>query len=158
MRNRPQPSAWRPSTVDDDATIVEMCLALNAEDPGIERPSAAQVQGTLDVLRDEPWRGRAVVADIDGGIAGYALLIAFWSNELGGEVCTVDELYVKPDHRGRGIGTELFRELLHGACLAPRQAVAVELEVSPGNGRAREWYLRLGFSGTNRSLVARRTC
>jgi len=91
--------SWRLATEADDAAIVAMCLALNTEDAGQERIEAAQVERTLAVLRAEPWRGRAVVLDDGGDRVGYALLISFWSNELGGELCQVDELYVAPRAR-----------------------------------------------------------
>jgi GNAT superfamily N-acetyltransferase len=66
------------------------------------------VRRTLAKLRKEPNRGRAVVCDMDGRAVGYALLISFWSNELGGEVCTIDEVFVAPEYRGRGLDTTLF--------------------------------------------------
>lgn len=147
---------WRPADSGDDEAIVEMCLALTREDPWPEPVAAAQVRRTLAALRAEPGRGRAVVAAVDGQIAGYALLIAFWSNEFGGEVCIVDEVYVRPAHRARGIGRALFDELHAGATLWPGPAVAIGLEVTPGNARARAWYQRLGFSGSNTVLHRRR--
>ncbi len=147
---------WRFATPADDDAIIEMCLALNEEDPGPEPVSATQVRRTLAVLRAEPSRGHPVVSEVAGRIAGYALLIAFWSNELGGEVCTVDELYVQPVYRHRGLGAELFQLLLHDDSLWSGNAVAVGLEVSPDNVRALDWYRRLGFSGRNLALHIRR--
>ena len=89
--------------------------------------------------------------EVEGRVAGYALLVAFWSNEYGGEVCCVDELYVVPGARGRGFGSALFEGI---GRLWGREPVAVALEVRPENTRALSLYRRLGFSGKN--IVLRR--
>jgi GNAT superfamily N-acetyltransferase len=136
---------WRVASEADDDAIVELCAALNVEDPGPRPVPASQVRATLAALRAEPTRGRGVVLDAGGEAVGYALLVSFWSNELGGEVCNVDELYVRPPWRGQGHGTALVRSLAEGRGLWPRIPVAIELEVSPGNGRARALYEALGF-------------
>jgi GNAT superfamily N-acetyltransferase len=113
----------------------------------------AQVRRTLLALRAEPARGRAVVLEEDGTPAGYALLVSFWSNELGGEVCNVDELWVAPQHRGKGHATTLLRSLMSGQGPWPKAPVAVELEVSPGNPRARVLYETLGFERYRNTML-----
>ena len=104
-----------------------------------------QVHATLDRLRAEPLRGRALVLDSRGTLAGFCLLASFWSNELGGEVCIVDELYLKEEWRGAGHGSALIEALKSDRSLWPLQPVAFELEVSPRNPDARRLYERLGF-------------
>ena len=138
-------AAWRTAEARDDEAIVAMSLALFVEDPSPERVTADGVRATLAALREAPVRGRAAVLDAGGAVVGYALLISFWSNELGGEVCTLDEIYVAPAWRGRGLGTALVEALRRGAPLWPSAPVAVELEITPTNRRARALYERLGF-------------
>ncbi len=146
---------WRVASIDDDESVVAMCMALNAEDPGPAPVSPQQMRRTLAALREKPIRGRAVVCDVAGDAVGYALLISFWSNELGGEICTIDELFVLPEHRGRGLATALLERLAGGdRSLWPAEAAALTLEVSPGNQRARALYERLGFE--RRNLAMRR--
>ena len=146
---------WRSALPVDDEAIVAMCIALNAEDPGPHPVPAQNMSRTLHELRQTPVRGRAVVLEVDGRIGGYALLVSFWSNELGGEVCTLDELYVEPEHRGSGHATRLLE------CLSARSApelesiVALALEVTPGNARARRFYERIGFRAANVALLLR---
>jgi ribosomal protein S18 acetylase RimI-like enzyme len=147
---------WRPSTETDDGAIVSMCVALYVEDPGLYRVEPAQVKRTLERFRAEPLRGRSLVLELEGRAAGYALLSSYWSNELGGEVCMVDELYLEPAARSRGFATALCEALVLGSPLWPRPAVALGLEVTPGNRRALALYERLGFAGKNR-VMHRRT-
>src|SRR5688572_20738288 len=139
---RDRPASWRLARPEEDELIVGMCLELNREDPGDRPVSREQIERTLAVLRAEPARGRAVVLDLGGRIAGYALLISFWSNELGGEVCEVDELYVAPSDRSRGHAQALFLGIERGAAWPPG-AVAIGLGVAPANTRARRLYERV---------------
>jgi GNAT superfamily N-acetyltransferase len=113
-----------------------------------------QAQHTLEVLRRQPFRGRAVVFEIEGRLVGYALLISFWSNEFGGEVCEVDELFVLGEHRGRGYGSALFGAIESGE-LMPAPLVAIALGVTPDNARALKLYERLGFEAVGTTMVRR---
>ncbi|HTJ44553.1 MAG TPA: GNAT family N-acetyltransferase [Kofleriaceae bacterium] len=144
---------WRPATKSDDDAIVRSSLALFTEDPSPERVDEAQVRRTLVALRGEPLRGRAIVLEEDGAILGHAFLIAFWSNELGGDVCTIDELYVAPSARTKGHASALIEALARGQ-LYPG-AVALQLEVTPQNARALALYKKLGFDGKNVGLRRR---
>lgn len=143
---------WRPAAAPDTEEIVAMCLALYREDPGAERVVAGGIRATLDRFRREPQRGRAVVAEAGAGagVVGYALLVPFWSNGLGGLVCEVDELYVRPAHRDGGIGSSLFQAIAAGRFGAH---VAIVLGVSAGNERARRLYRRLGFRAAGTTMV-----
>ncbi|HET7826616.1 MAG TPA: GNAT family N-acetyltransferase [Anaeromyxobacter sp.] len=145
---------WRPARREDGEEIVSMCLALYREDPGVEEVSAEHVRGTLAVFERQPARGRAVVAEVGGRVAGYAFLVPFWSNGAGGEVCEVDELYVRSGRRGEGLGTALFEEIDAGRFGA---FAATALGVSPGNARARRLYERLGFRAAGTTMVRLRS-
>jgi len=143
---------WRLATERDDEVLVELCRGLYREDPGPIPEDPRRLRATLSTLRREPWRGRAVALDVGPQAAGYALLVAFWSSSLGGEVCEVDELYVTPGLRGRGHGTALFEAVERGE-LWPAPPVAIALGVTPGNARARRLYERLGFVAAGVSMV-----
>ena len=133
--------------------IVSMCMALNSEDPGYVAVSSEQVVRTLVKLREEPIRGQAVVCEVNGEVVGYALIISFWSNEMGGEVLYIDELFIEENYRGQGLGTDLINRLaIRDASFWSGKAAALALEVSPQNVRAKSLYERLGFRGGNLTL------
>lgn len=153
-------SRWRRAAAADDDAIVARSLALYAEDPSGETIDTARVRATLAALRAEPVRGRAVVLEVDGAVRGYAFLVAFWSNEYGGELCEIDELYVDAPLRSQGHAGALFAALAalgpgaadDDAALWPRRPVALGLEITDGNARARALYERLGFAAKNRVM------
>ena len=147
-------SVWRIAQPEDDDFVVEMCLRLFTEDPGSLPVTGNQMRATLAALRRDPVRGRAVVLDIHGQVSGYALLIRFWSNELGGEICEVDELFVAPEHRNRGYGSSLFTAIVQGD-LWPSPTRAIVLGVTPDNAAARRLYERLGFAAAGVAMVCR---
>jgi GNAT superfamily N-acetyltransferase len=100
-------------------------------------------------------------AETDAGdrAAGYAFLVPFWSNELGGEVCEIDELYVLPERRREGIGSALFAAIdagLFGAFAATALGVIPSKRVTPSNARARRLYERLRFRAAGTTMVRRR--
>jgi ribosomal protein S18 acetylase RimI-like enzyme len=146
---------WRAATAADDRAILEMFLELYREDPSPEPVPDEQLLRTLRAFREEPIRGKALVLESDGEPIGYAFLVSFWSNELGGEVVNVDELWVHADHRGRGAGTQLMERLQRGE-LWGRVPVAIDLEVTPDNHRARALYERLGFVAGKNTVMRKR--
>jgi ribosomal protein S18 acetylase RimI-like enzyme len=133
----------RPVTAADQPHVLRMVRALYAEDPSPRSPSDGDVERTLGVLADAS-RGAALVADDGGGAPfAYVFLTRLWSNELGGDIVFIDELWVAPERRGCGVGTAVIAHAMR--TMAERGAVAFELEVTPGNARARALYERLGF-------------
>jgi ribosomal protein S18 acetylase RimI-like enzyme len=147
---------WRDATLEDDGTVIALAAALYEEDPASKPVPEAHHRQTLEVLRREPLRGRAVVLELDHTLRGYALLSACWSNELGGEVLVVDELYVSHGHRSRGHARTLIESLVLGDGPWPRVPVAIELEVTPDNTRARALYERLEFTVKRNTVLRRR--
>ena len=144
---------WRDATPADHEALTSLVLALYREDPATVPMTTEKVERTLAVLAAEPVRGRAVVLEVEGVIAAYALLCSFWSNELGGEVCILDELYVAESHRGRGLATSFVKGLVGRVLPWFSSAVAVELEVTPSNARARALYERLGFEPCKNAMM-----
>ncbi len=137
---------WRLTSQRDDASVIALWQALNREDMAECPPPLANVVRTLNALRAQPERGHVAVLDMAGAIVGYAMLINFWGNEQGGEICVIDELYVTPPHRGQGHATALLESILQGCEVWPVPPVGLQLEVSPSNRAARMLYERLGFA------------
>ena len=74
---------------------------------------------------------------------GFALLSQKYSHEAGGIELWLEELYLRPEARGQGMGSEFFAYL---SALAPSlNAKRLRLEVEEENFRARKLYERMGF-------------
>src|SRR5438552_1848995 len=104
-----------------------------------EAKLASAIQGILH----HPERGRVLVAIERGRPVGRAALSFVWPLEHGGRSAWLEELYVEPAARGRGLGTQLLHAALRIA--AETGAVAVDLEVDADHQRAARLYAREGF-------------
>jgi ribosomal protein S18 acetylase RimI-like enzyme len=132
------------------ADVLAMMHGLYSEDKGESPVDESRFPLTIDFFLANPHRGRIVLFEEGGVLRGYALLVPYWSNEFGGPLVVVDELFVTPQARNRGIARNFFRFLGEQR---PFDAVALALEVNPGNTGALRLYQSLGFSCRNSSLT-----
>ncbi len=98
---------------------------------------------TLDELFSDCSRQRAYLLK-DGEISvGYALLSEKFSHEAGGMELWLEELYLREDARGKGLGSAFFQFLFKQA---ERERICrIRLEIEPDNTRAAALYRRWGF-------------
>jgi ribosomal protein S18 acetylase RimI-like enzyme len=84
---------------------------------------------------------------------GYVVVTLGYSLEYRGTTALVDELYLVPEHRGRGLGSQALR-LVERVCSSSRVRT-VHLEVERSNAGADALYRRLGFADRGRSLLTK---
>ncbi|HEY6910296.1 MAG TPA: GNAT family N-acetyltransferase [Myxococcales bacterium] len=84
---------------------------------------------------------------------GVAVLGFSHQLERGGATAWLDELYVVPERRSRGIGRALLRRALREA--RREGCESVHLEVVRGHGRAARLYVREGFQRMPRTRYMR---
>lgn len=133
------------------AVVLDMMSRLYTEDKGASQVDTSLFPKTLHKLLTQPQAGRIALLCVGGVVRGYALLIPYWSNEFGGYLIYVDELYVMAEVRCQGVGRGLFRWL---SIERPFGAVGIFLEVSPRNQGARRFYEQLGFTDReNRTMT-----
>lgn len=92
-------------------------------------------------ISDNPFM-EGLVFRAHGGIAGYAMLAKSFSTEFGGTCIWIEDLYMKPEYRGGGIGTQFFGYLEK---TYQGKAVLLKLEVERGNTWAIEVYKKCGY-------------
>jgi len=133
--------------------VLRMMRELYVSDAPDLQVDPAKFPATIERLLGEPSRGRIVLGMLDGTVVGYALLIPYWSNEFGGIVVLLDELLVEERHRGQGIARAFLSFLDEHR---PFEAVAIALEVSQKNARARALYEGMGFTPRPLQMMTRR--
>jgi GNAT superfamily N-acetyltransferase len=114
----------------------------------IEHFEALRVELTLQQLLADPRLGGAWVAEDQGQLHGYLLAVLVLSLEHGGLMAEVDELYVVPQARGRGLGAQLLAAA--EAALGERGCVRLQLQLAVANEAARAFYARLGYTARDR--------
>ena len=95
--------------------------------------------------------GRLILFEQSGKLVGYMVLGFGFSLEFHGKDCFIDEFYVVPEHRSRGIGQAAVDFAL-GVCRSAG-IKAVHLEADHINVRGYEFYKRLGFKNHPRHLM-----
>jgi GNAT superfamily N-acetyltransferase len=135
-------TSFRLYESSDYTALEAMIIALYTEDMKGEPMSALKIANTVNKLTSEPNRGCIYIFENQGTIIGYGIIIYFWSNEFGGEIVNIDELFIKKDFRRHGIGRSFFEFLSKEF---ESRAVAFCLETTKENHQAYRFYLKLGF-------------
>lgn len=95
--------------------------------------------------------GRLILCEESGNLVGYMVLGFGFSLEFHGKDCFIDEFYVVPPYRSRGIGQAAV-DFAVGVCRSAG-IKAVHLEADHINVRGYEFYKRLGFKDHPRHLM-----
>jgi GNAT superfamily N-acetyltransferase len=135
-----------------DSEAIERLLRGQFDEHGIALdPDALRhaVRGALE----QPSRGTFLLARSPAPI-GLAYLAYTWTLEHGGPSAWLDELYVLPAERDRGVGTALLHAALEHA--AREGCGAIDLEVETTHARAARLYAREGFRPHTRARWYRR--
>lgn len=136
-----------PAAREDIDIIAPMVDSLYIEDEGLGMIDSNHIGKTFDFLLANPGFGTICLITADE-VIGYTIIVYWWSNEFGGLVAILDELYIKPEFRNRHYGTRTIRDLQ--AMAADRGVKRMILEVDKGNDRAKRLYESLGFKATGR--------
>lgn len=124
---------------------VPLILALVRELAAYEREPDAVEATEADLLRDgfgaDP-RFRVLLAEDDGVPAGFAFYFFGYSTWRGRSVLYLEDLFVRPEHRGHGLGLALMRRLARLA--AERGCPRVVWEVLDWNEPAIRFYRAIG--------------
>lgn len=139
----------RPFNHNDSSELREMIFALYNEDPDGGKVTDENISGTIRELSAGSSNGEIVIFEADGEIAGYAILIFFWSNEYGGDILHIDEIYVKPSWRNKRIASDFIKSY-------EGKVKAVWLEVIPTNEKAMRFYKKLGFKETKNTWLIKK--
>ena len=133
----------RPATAAD----VPQLLALVRrywEFEGIGGFSALRVEIVLQELLATAARGAIFVADEQGMLLGYLAVVLVTSIEHQGLMGEIDEFYLLPAARSRGIGTRLLATA--EAALAHRGCLRLQLQLGAANALASDFYRRHGYA------------
>lgn len=104
--------AIRPATRDDVTLILSFIHALAA----YEREPDAVLATEADLVRDgfssdSPRRFDCLIASLDGEPAGFALYFHNYSTWRGRAGIHLEDLFVCPEFRGKGLGRALIEEV-----------------------------------------------
>jgi ribosomal protein S18 acetylase RimI-like enzyme len=132
----------------DEPLVFRMAEAFHREDGHPLAPTGPEAIRSL--LKGSPL-GAIYLLEEEGAALGYFALCFTMSLEFGGLVVILDDLYVLPEARGRGIGSQVLAKV--EAVAAGRAAVQIFLEVEKANERAFGFYQRNGWRRRDRHMM-----
>jgi len=140
----------RPATMDDLTTIVDFNITMAFETEHLVLERARVVDGVTAVLSD-PSKGRYIVAEIDGVVAGQLMVTYEWSDWRNGMFWWVQSVYVEKTFRGQKVFSRLYEHmkaeaLAGGSC-------GIRLYVEEENRVAQKTYSRLGMVMTQYEMM-----
>lgn len=94
-----------------------------------------------EVIASSPY-AKAYIIEENNKTAGYGLIALSYSNEAGGLVVWLEEIYIKEDHRGMGLGSK-FLDFIYEEFSG--KAARFRLEICKGNKSAQKLYNRKGY-------------
>jgi GNAT superfamily N-acetyltransferase len=104
---------------------------------------AHRMQNLLHAALFTDGRARCWMAEQAGEIGGYLLAVLVFSLEHGGVMAEIDELFVTPAFRRRGIGAALLLQAENA--LQTSGVTRLQLQLGSENARARDFYRARGY-------------
>ena len=110
---------------------------------GIPGFTALRVELVLQRLLADSRLGRVWVAEAGERLLGYLVAVHVLSVEHQGLMAEIDEFFVLPEERARGIGAALLAAA--EAALTAAGCVRLQLQLGVANGGGRAFYERRGY-------------
>ena len=131
----------RPATPADIPAILQLIvdLAVYEREPDAVKATVAGLTATL--FGPTP-SAEAIVAELAGAVVGVALFFTNFSTWSGRNGVYLEDLYVRPEARGTGLGKALLQRL--AALAVARGCARVEWSVLDWNAPAIDFYRSLG--------------
>lgn len=127
----------------DAATLVDFNMRMAWETEHKRLDAAILTRGVQSVFED-PAKGFYLVAENDAAVVGQLMITFEWSDWRDGWIWWIQSVYVREDHRRRGVFRSLFDEVVRQA-RAAGNVVGIRLYVERENTRAQATYQQLGM-------------
>jgi GNAT superfamily N-acetyltransferase len=130
------------ATAEDIPQLADLLTLLFTQEADFRPDRKRQMHG-LRLIVEAPDRGRIFIARIGGKIVGMVSLLFTVSTAEGGPACWLEDMVVRPDQRGNGVGSRLLEHAVRYAKL--HGVTRITLLTDQTNEQALRFYQRHGF-------------
>lgn len=130
------------ANLDDIPQLCELLDLLFSQEAEFQLDHTAQVAGLQEIIKS-PDCGRILVLRNGSSVIGMVNLLFTVSTALGGRVAILEDMIVRPEHRGGRAGSILLEAAIHFAKSAGCRRITLLTDRS--NESARRFYIRHGF-------------
>lgn len=148
LSNRPAEDQPRveAATIEDLPALAEMVMELFTVSGDFAPDRMVQERG-LQLILEQPSRGRIFVLRNDHRIIGMVNLLFTISTARGGFVVLMEDVIVHPDHRGQGYGTMLIERVVEFA--RQKGFKRITLLTDKISAESQKFFLKHGFDYSN---------
>lgn len=126
----------------DRALYLEMTQEMYHSNAVLHSIPAEYCEKTFEELMRSEQYALGFLIEYQERPAGYALLAKTFSQEAGGMVIWIEEIYIRPEFRSKGLGKEFFAYLHENM---DESVARLRLETEFENTKAKKLYANLGF-------------
>ncbi|QDC09741.1 GNAT family N-acetyltransferase [Oceanicola sp. D3] len=137
------------ATPEDAERLLSMVYRFHQE-LGLDLSDEHRARAIMPLLEGNPLGAIYLIGPRRAPV-GYICVCFGWAIELGGIDGFIDEFWVRPSVRGRGIGMEALHKVL--AALGQAGVRFMHLEVDRENDKAQRLYSRAGFQPRERYFL-----
>jgi len=148
LSGKPMPLTARPVTAADTEIFLQMAKNFHIEDGHALNPAGEA--SIRDVAAGVPLAPAFLLLE-DTDIIGFFVLSLGYSPEHGGTDGFIDDIYIIPSARGRGLGRQALDLALDESRKCGIRVLLLEVEAN--NDRAYNLYASAGFTDTKRRLM-----
>ncbi len=130
-----------PARPEDATVLFEMTRELCEFEELLDEFTSTQELLHEGLFGDDP-AAEALIALVDGTVAGYALFFQAYSTFTGRRGLYLEDLYIRAQYRGTGVGTKLLQAA--AAVAVDRKRARMEWTVLEWNAAAKGFYKRMG--------------
>lgn len=133
----------RRATSADLERLVSFAVAEAKEAEGIEKDSEQVRQGVTTALNDDSIARYWVIEKNNTGVIGSVSIVKEWSDWNSGYYWWIQNMYILPEFRGKGLMEQLIQALKEAA--RNEGALELRLYVHKNNAQAISAYQKVGF-------------
>jgi GNAT superfamily N-acetyltransferase len=130
------------ATLEDLPQMVDLLYELFGQE-GDFIPDRAKQERGLRLILEQPSRGRIFVYRWNQTIVGMVNLLFTISTAEGGFVVLMEDVIVRLDYRGRGVGTQLMKHAIEYA--KKKEFLRITLLTDRLNSESQRFFERMGF-------------
>jgi N-acetylglutamate synthase-like GNAT family acetyltransferase len=140
------PPRIEPATIEDLPALIELVTDLFSSSDDFRPDRAAQERG-LQLILEQPNRGRIFVVRNNDRIFGMVNLLFTISTARGGFVILMEDVVIHPDHRGQGYGARLLNYVIDFA--QQKNFKRITLLTDRVSAESQEFFKKHGFDYSN---------
>ncbi|MGJ8633577.1 MAG: GNAT family N-acetyltransferase [Luteolibacter sp.] len=135
------------ATLDDLDDLTELVMDLFSMSDGDFSPDRETQARGLRLILEQPSRGRILVVRNDDMIFGMVNMLFTISTARGGFVMLMEDVVIRPDHRGQGFGSMLLEHVVEYA--KQKNFLRITILTDRISASSQDFFKKQGFDYSN---------